>query len=427
MTISQKGAKQPDAGICVNQDRLWKSLEQLALITEPDRPYTRCSFSETYQSGRQWLMQRFEEAGLAVHMDMAGNLIGKRMGSVPGLASIMVGSHIDTVPSGGRFDGTAGVLAALEVVQTLTDHNISLRHPLEVIDFLAEEPSRHGLSCIGSRALAGVLSKEMLRQTDPDGETVEDGIQSIGGNPGKLGDPLRSSEDVAGFFELHIEQGPVLISEKVPIGIVTDIVGITRVSLTVEGQPDHAGTIPMNLRRDALVGASSIVSFIAELANSKLGGPDYLVATVGKLDVYPNGSNVIPGKVVMTFEVRCGSDAVRQQFIDEIMHFCDEIRSKGQLDIISEVISDSPAMICSTEIIDELISACKSRGVDFRTMSSGAGHDTVYMVRIAPAGMIFIPCHEGKSHCPEEWAEPEHLAIGANVLLSAIMAHDHEP
>jgi N-carbamoyl-L-amino-acid hydrolase len=369
-------------------------------------------------------MQRFEEAGLDVQMDAAGNLIGKRMGRVPGLASIMVGSHIDTVPSGGRFDGTAGVLAALEVVRTLTDHNISLRHPLEVVDFLAEEPSRHGLSCIGSRALAGVLSKEMLRQTDPNGETVADGIQSIGGNPGKLGNPIRSRKDVAGFFELHIEQGPVLISENIPIGIVTDVVGITRVSLRVDGQSAHAGTTPMNLRRDALVGASSIVSFIAEHAVRELDGPDYLVATVGKLDVYPNGSNVVPGKVVMTFEVRCGSDDVRRRFINEIMHYCDRIRAKGQLDIISEVISDSPAMYCSTEIVNALISACKSRGVDFRTMSSGAGHDTVHMARIAPAGLIFIPCHEGKSHCPEEWAEPEHVWIGANVLLSAIMNHD---
>ncbi|MCA3822802.1 MAG: hydantoinase/carbamoylase family amidase, partial [Burkholderia sp.] len=234
----------------LNAERLNARVEQLARFTRPDVPWTRRAFSPLFTEARAWLAAQFAEAGLAVSMDAGGNLIGRREGSGRCTKPLVTGSHCDTVVGGGRFDGIIGVLAGIEVAHTLNEQGVVLDHPFEVIDFLSEEPSDYGISCVGSRALSGVLDAGMLRATNAEGETVDEALRRIGGNPDALHEPLRAPGSTAAFVELHIEQGPVLETRGLPIGVVTNIVGIRRVLITVTGQPDHAGTTPMDIRRD---------------------------------------------------------------------------------------------------------------------------------------------------------------------------------
>ncbi len=409
----------------IQKQRLWSGVEKLASsFTIPDAPYTRRAFTEQFDLAREWLRTRYKDAGLSVSLDIGGNLIGKRDGTDAGLAPIMTGSHMDTTPKGGRFDGIAGVLAGLEVAETLNDHGARLRHPLEVIDFLSEEPSEYGVSCIGSRALVGKLEPDMLDNMAPDGTLLRNGIDKAGGDSNSLATAIRDKNSIAGFIELHIEQGPVLETEGLEIGIVTDIVGITRVDINVIGQAAHSGTTPMHLRRDALIGAAKIIDKIESSAQELAKGEAYLVATIGRLFVIPNGSNVIPGKVDMTMEVRSNNMSVAASFVDDILKYARDVCTDRELEFSSHVVSDSPIMVCDKNIQGVIHEACKASDYSYKYMPSGAGHDASYIAQIGPSGMIFIPCLNGRSHCPEEWVEPEQLATGAQVLLDAILALD---
>ena len=412
--------------VAIDRNRLWDGIEDLARLTDPDRPFTRRAFSPLYDKGREYLAERFRRAGLAVRIDAAGNLIGRREGLVAGCAPILVGSHSDTVPDGGRFDGIAGVLTALEVAEALAEQGVSLRHPLEVVDFLAEEPSPYGPSCIGSRAMAGALAPEMLDATAPDGSTLAEGIRRVGGDPNLLADCRRQPGDIAGFFELHIEQGPALEADGIPVGIVTDIVGITRIEVSVLGQPAHSGTTPMAMRRDALAGASRIVLLVEQQATETARASEGFVGTVGRMSVSPNGANVVPGRVTLTVEVRSGSDELRRRFIADLLSQARRVLAETGLDLDVQPVGDSPAVGCDDGIVHALARACETSGVAYRRMSSGAGHDAAYMARLGPSGMVFIPCRQGMSHCPEEWADPDHLAQGAQMLCRALLMHDAE-
>lgn len=408
----------------VNGERLWRRIEALGAITDKSKPYTRRSFSSLHKQGRQWLRRQFQEAGLAVRVDAGGNLIGRLAGEDGGLPRLGAGSHTDTVPSGGRFDGIAGVLAALEVAHAYQDHGVRLRRDFEVIDFLAEEPSEFGLSRVGSRALTGDLSAAMLAYESPAGATLAEGIAAVGGDPKALDQPLLRKGEFAAFVELHIEQGPVLERESLSIGIVTDIVGITRMDLSFAGQADHSGTTPMNIRRDALVAASRTVSAADEQARAWLHRPEYVVATVGKLDVEPNGANVVPGRVDMTLEVRSSSDSVAQSIVERV---CEAGRAAAdQLGVAfaAAPMSFSPAAACDAKVQQAIETACRQANTSCKFMASGAGHDAACMTKLCPAGMIFIPCLDGRSHCPEEWATKEQLALGAQTLYDAIKLLD---
>src|SRR5258708_26331485 len=238
----------------VDADRLWADVMALAEIADTARPYTRRSFTALFLEGRAWLAQKFVEAGLTMRIDTAGNLIGRLEGKNPALGVIAIGSHSDTVPSGGRFDGIAGVAAGLEIVRALRDSGIRLEHSIEIIDFLAEEPSEYGLSCVGSRGMTGLLDGRMLALTEPGGETLRDALGRVGGDPDRLEEAKR--DDIKAFLELHIEQGIVLESQSLDVGIVTSIVGIRRIEVVFQGEADHAGTTPLGLRHDALVAAA---------------------------------------------------------------------------------------------------------------------------------------------------------------------------
>src|ERR1700761_5857619 len=302
----------------INADRLWARIEALSRITDPAKPWTRRAFATEFSQGRAWLQQEFESAGLSVTIDAGGNLLGRLPGTAPGLGAVVTGSHSDTVPAGGRFDGALGLLASLEAAQSIREQRIPLVHPLEVVDFLAEEPSEFGLSCIGSRSWAGVLSQSDLARRLPSNLSLVSAINSVGGSADQLTQPIRNRDSVAAYVELHIEQGLVIEQRNAEIGIVTAIVGIHRYEITVEGRADHAGTTPMLLRRDALVGAAGFIRAVDELARSRTPDSPYLVATVGKISVQPNAINAVPGSVSMILEARSTDDATLLQFEQEL-------------------------------------------------------------------------------------------------------------
>ncbi len=410
----------------IDERRLWADIEALARITDPARPYTRRSFSALHAEGRKWLIAQMEGAGLATSVDAGGNLVGRLEGSVPGLAPIVTGSHSDTVGGGGRFDGIAGVVAALEVARVLNARGKRLRHPLEVIDFLAEEPSEFGMSCIGSRALAGELSAAALEARGPSGDTLAQAMARAGANPAKLSGPLRKPGSVAAFFELHIEQGPVLEKSRIPIGVVTEIVGIKRLDVTLEGRPDHAGTTPMHLRRDAMLGAAEVVRWVREAAQARVRGAHYFVATVGRVAIEPNNSNVVPARVTLSVDARSNDSAVLEDFARALEAYCASGLPADGVPARVQEVSTSPPTVCDARLRAILRDACDSQKLPSTELPSGAGHDAVYMAKVGPAAMIFIPCRDGRSHFADEWAEPLHLRQGASVLLEAILRCDED-
>ena len=412
----------------LNADRLWARIEALSSMTQPEAPWTRRAFTPLFVKSRKWLTKQFEAAGMEVHVDAGGNLVGRLppRKAKPLSKPIVTGSHCDTVMMGGRFDGIIGVLAGIEVAQTLHESGVELAHPFEVIDFLSEEPSDYGISCVGSRSLSGNLSKEMLLATKPGGATLAQGIREVGGDPDALQMPLRPSDSTAAFVELHIEQGPVLEARGIPIGVVTNIVGIQRVAVVIDGQPDHAGTTPMDIRRDALVGAACFIQEVNRRASALDGDPHYVVATVGHLTLTPNASNAVPGRVEMMMEVRSGSEDVLDSFpTDALAAIASQLESL-RVKASATLVSRSKPTDCS-QVVMEAIEAAAS-GLDYQTMRlpSGAGHDAVYLAPTGPMGMIFIPCRGGRSHCPEEWIELQQLVDGTSVLYQTILELDHQ-
>jgi beta-ureidopropionase / N-carbamoyl-L-amino-acid hydrolase len=408
------------ADLPLNADRLWADIMGLAEITESGRPYTRRSFSPLFLEGRAWLTRRFEDAGLTIRIDAAGNLIGRRNGNKPERGVIAVGSHSDTVPAGGRFDGIAGIAAGLEIARALRDANEQLDHALEVVDFLGEEPSEYGLSCIGSRGMSGALTPQMLDLREPGGETLREALRRVGGNPDRIGEARRA--DVKAFLELHIEQGAVLESRSLQIGIVTAIVGIRRVEITFEGAADHAGTTPMKLRRDALVAAANTVASVRHTAERLAAeGAGYFVATVGVLNVEPGASNVVPAKCRIVIDMRTTERTLTDRFMETIER--ESARHATEANVVRAPLaglSDGPPAICDPGLRVVLERSAEKLGLRACNLASGAGHDTAFMTRICPSAMVFVPCRNGKSHAPEEWADKDGIAAGAAVIMNAV-------
>jgi len=409
--------------LSVNAARIAEDISDLAAITEPDQPWTRRSFTPMFLKGRDYLIRRFEAAGLETRIDTAGNLIGRRRGKNPGRGTIMVGSHSDTVPSGGRFDGIAGVSAALEVARALADQNITLDHDLEVIDFLAEEVSAFGISCVGSRGMSGQLKPEMLAREVED-KSLRAGIAEVGGKPDQLlTDPPRT--DIKAFLELHIEQGRVLEEAREDIGVITAIAGITRIEIIVEGRADHAGTTRMGHRLDALTAAARLVLSIEAIATEKAKGPTHFAATVGEFEIEPNAANVIPSRARLLIDARAESRVDMEAFVAEVADLAKSVAATTGVTIAPPVtISDNLPTPGDADVLDILDAASDAVGARHRRMASGAGHDTAWMARISKAAMIFIPCLGGRSHSPDEFAENDDIALGAAVLLEAVRRLD---
>jgi beta-ureidopropionase / N-carbamoyl-L-amino-acid hydrolase len=408
----------------LDADRLWADVMALAEITDPERPYTRRSFTALFLEGRGWLARRFAEAGLTTRIDTAGNLIGRLEGTNPALGVIAIGSHTDTVPSGGRFDGIAGVATGLEIVRALRDADIRTEHTIEVIDFLAEEPSEYGLSCVGSRGVVGALEPKMLELTEPGGEKLHVALRRVGGDPDKL--QLAKRSDIRAFLELHIEQGIVLETGSLDVGIVTSIAGIRRLEVVFDGAADHAGTTPMHLRRDALVAAAATVTSVRRMAEElATAGSGYFVATCGILTVEPSASNVVPGRAKLIIDARTTDPALTARFVEAIDR---ESQAHAEAARVTRTtfatLSDGPPVACDPELRAALRQGARDLGLTDTDLASGAGHDAAFMSRICPSAMVFVPSKAGKSHAPEEWTERDEIAAGAAVMLQAVKAVD---
>lgn len=407
--------------ITPNAGRMQANIETLAQLTIPEQPYTRRSFTPLYRQGRELVAKWLQEAGLEVALDHAANLIGRRAGTISELAPVAIGSHTDTVPGGGRFDGIIGVVAAIEIARCLREADITLRHPLEVIDYLAEEPSEFGLSTIGSRAMAGALQPEHLLLTDPSGRALAEGIAQMGGDPARLGNARRAPGAFALSLELHIEQGPVLEAMSLPIGIVTGLVGIQRAQITLAGQANHAGTTPMHLRQDALAGAAEIILTLERLCRDTEGKA---VGTIGKIAVSPNASNVIAGQTELIAEWRSVDPALLADLAARFEEQVRAIAARRSLQLGYQVLSDTEPVQVPQEVQHLLMQTCAALGLQAHLMPSGAGHDTNHVAALAPAGMVFIPSRGGRSHCPEEWSEIEAIARGTQVIGQALLTFD---
>ena len=402
----------------VNSARIEQRILRLAEFGKnPQGGVSRVAFSEADSRGRAYIMSLMREAGLTVRVDAAGNVIGRREGRDSKLPPILSGSHIDSVPNGGNYDGDVGVLGAIECAQVLHDNGIVTRHPLEVLAFTDEEG---GL--IGSRAMIGDLTPSALAGVSHSGKTIREGIRAVGGDPDNLAEATRRTGDIKAYLELHIEQGGILDSENTNIGVVEGIVGINWWSVTIEGFANHAGTTPMNKRQDALLGAAHLVIAVNRVVTSV---PGRQVGTVGRMTAEPGAPNVIPGRVVMSLELRDLSAEKIKSLFDAIRKEAKAIeQSSGTKITFTPIDADSVPALTDERVRRIIAKSVQGLGLSYRLMPSGAGHDAQDMARIAPTGMIFTPSIGGISHSPREYTRPEDMANGANVLLQTILEID---
>lgn len=406
--------------IKVNQERIEKRIFELATFgKDADGKGYRVAFTKGDVEGRTWFIEQMKQAGLEVSIDFAGNIIGKRKGKDVSLKPIAFGSHIDMVPDGGNYDGCVGSVSGLEIMEILKENNIVTNHPLELIVFSDEE----GI-LTGSKALTGGFSQERLKNLSQSGLTVREGINAIGGNADSISSVIRRKGDLSAFLELHIEQGGILEKENILIGVVEGIVGIEHWEVTVEGFANHAGTTPMNQRKDALLSAAKLIIAVNEVITSHEGRQ---VGTVGKISAQPGAYNVVPGKVVLGLEIRDLSRDKIWGLISEIEKRAAEIAETSGTNITfkDQMVGAIPAL-SDKSIQDKIMQSAKALGFTNKLMPSGAGHDSQDMALIAPMGMIFVPSIGGISHSPKEFTSAVDMANGANVLLQTILALDKE-
>lgn len=405
--------------ISADPERMEQRIQALGQFgTNRDGGVSRVAFSDADIAGREYIKDLMRDAGLNVRVDTAGNIIGRREGSEEGLAPIMFGSHIDSVPGGGNYDGDVGVIGAIEVAQMLHERGMVTRHPIEVVSFTDEEG---GLT--GSRAMTGTLGDGTLDVMSHSGMTIRDGIRHIGGDPNRLDLAVRKPGEIAAFIELHIEQGGILDETGVNIGVVEGIVGIRWWDVTIEGFANHAGTTPMDKRWDAMVTAAELTLAINRIATDL---PGRQVATVGRIQAFPGAPNVIPGEVVMSLEIR-DLDAVKiQQVFDLIEAEAGRIADARFTPIrFNELDVASPPAPTDEQMRRIISASADDLGMSFRLMPSGAGHDAQDIASIAPTGMIFVPSKDGISHSPKEFTSADDMANGASVLFRTVVAIDN--
>ena len=401
----------------VNGDRIVEHLGALSQFGKnPQGGVSRVAFSDADRQGREYVQGLMRAANLDVSIDAAGNIVGRRPGTGANLKPLLMGSHIDSVPEGGNFDGDVGSMSAIEVAQTLAEKNHKTRHPLEILIFADEEGGT-----IGSHAIGGEITAKQLGLVSSSGKTIRDGIKFIGGDPERLSTVRRQRGDIAAYLELHIEQGGILDTEKFNIGVVEGIVGITQWEVKIEGFANHAGTTPMNQRRDSMLAAAKFIEAVNRIVTSV---PGRQVGTVGKLQAWPGAYNVIPGKVVLGLELRDLDATKIQMLFGKIRDESAQIaKSTGTTFEFTETNSIVPAPTDERfrKLIDE---TAKSLGFSTKWLPSGAGHDAQEIARVGPVGMIFVPSVGGISHSPKEYSRPEDIANGANVLLHTLLKLD---
>jgi beta-ureidopropionase / N-carbamoyl-L-amino-acid hydrolase len=409
----------------VNQQRLWSMLEKLSEFGRPagrgfDAGVSRIGFSEEDLAARAWLMQQMRDTGLSVRVDPAGNIFGRRAGQET-LPTILFGSHIDSVPSGGNFDGDVGSLGALEVMRALNEGRIVTRHPLEMVIWTNEEGHHFGRGLLGSSAAAGLLSSDVLDRQGDDGKTLSDWLRRYGQDPARIADARITSGSLAAYLELHIEQGGILDESKIQIGVVQGIVGIHGWACTATGFANHAGTTPMNRRRDALVATSRAVLAVREEVRAE---PGRQVGNVGYVRVEPGARNIIPGRVEFLVEVRDLDNEKVVRIWSRIEKRFQQISQDENVTIDCKPQQDDGSALTDRAIQDDMRAAAGAADYSSLDLPSGAGHDAQQIARLAPIGMIFVPSRGGISHSPLEYSSPEDVANGAEVLYRTVLLLD---
>jgi ureidoglycolate amidohydrolase len=403
----------------IDRDRLLSDIEKLASFSDDDPPGTsRLVFDGADQKSRAWLKSLCRDAGLTVREDAVGNMFARWLGARPELAAIGTGSHIDAIPHSGKFDGTVGVLGGLEAIRALQQSGFQPQRSIELLLFTAEEPTRFGLGCLGSRMLGGTLNSTAdANLKDSEGRTLAE-LRAAAGFHGSLDQVRLPDGYYAGFVELHIEQGPLLERERLAIGIVTSIAAPAALRISVEGEGGHAGGVLMPDRKDAFCAAAEIVLAIEERALAT--GAIDTCATVGKCHVYPGAVNSIPSRVEMEADIRDTDEERRNQVLREIGEACQRVAAKRNVQVrITPINADAPAT-CSPRIIEAMVQAADESGLSYKKMVSRAYHDSLFMARIAPVGMVFIPCRGGVSHRPDEYSAPQEIENGAKVLAGTL-------
>lgn len=400
----------------INGSRLWASLMELAQIgATPKGGVKRLALTDLDRQGRDLVVGWGKAAGMSVTVDQIGNVFMRREGRNPSLPPVMTGSHIDTQPTGGKFDGNYGVLAGLEVVRTLNELNIQTEAPIEVAFWTNEEGSRFVPVMMGSGVFCGAFSLETAYAAkDTEGLTVRDELARIG----YLGEQIPGDHPIGAYFETHIEQGPVLEDADKVIGVVPAVMGLSWYDCVVTGMEAHAGPTPMGLRKDALQVSTRIMQEVVALAKRY---PPYGRGTVGMVQVFPNSRNVIPGEVKFSIDLRNVNDELLNTMHEEMLAFIDGVRAESGLQISIERVSYYPPCPFHPDCVGAVRKATEALGYSTMDVVSGAGHDAIYAARLAPAGMIFVPCKDGISHNEIEDARADHLEAGCNVLLLAML------
>lgn len=407
----------------IDANRLWSTLQTLGLLGDTPRGMERIAFSPAELAARAFLIERMREAGLDVRIDAAANLIGRRAGSDESLRPIALGSHIDTVPRGGKYDGALGVIGALEVCRTLSDLGLTTRHPLEVLAFTNEEGGRFHRGLFGSRAMAGLLVPDDLTVVDEQGKSLAEHLLAAAGDLTRIAEAERPKGDFAAYLELHVEQGSELFRSGTPIGVVTGITGRYVFDLAVRGFANHAGTTPMDARQDAMVTAARVVLAVKEIAATE---KVCRVSTVGVIRARPGAVNVIPGEVDLEAEFRDLEMSRLDDAEKRLREVCAQIASETRTEIAvgrQEIVQAAPTGARMREAIER---AAAKLGLATQPVPSGAGHDAQAIAALTEIGMIFVPSVNGISHSPEEFTPADDCARGTNVLLLSLLDLDEK-
>ena len=405
----------------INDQRFNQTLQELGRLGESPTGMDRVAYSPEDILGRDYTIKLMQEAGLDTRIDTAGNIIGRLAGTEDSLPAIALGSHTDTVPKGGKYDGALGVMAAIEVIRTLKDQGHTTKHPLEVINFTNEEGTRFHRWLVGSRSMCGLLEQDDLDAVDDDGFGLGPCLADIGGDISRIEEAKRSTGELAAYLELHIEQGPYLHKSGNPIGVVTGITGRAVFEVEIEGKANHAGTTPMETRRDALVSASKLVLAIQKMAAEQ---EICRVSTVGSIKAVPNAVNVIPGSATIGLEFRDTDMTALAAAEQELRRITDEAIINEEVAIDVQRHRFTSAVPISADMQAMVAEAAENCGMAWEPLASGAGHDAQAVANIAPVAMIFVPSVDGISHSPEEYSTPQDCANGAQVLLELLLLAD---
>ena len=408
-----------DPELQIDIERVLRELDALAGFSDAQVPaVTRVVFSERDIEGRAFLVPLLEDAGLSVRVDPIGNTFARWVGTDADLAAVGTGSHIDAIPDSGRYDGTVGVLGALEAIRALRRSGYRPRRSIEILMFTSEEPTRFGVGCTGSRLLSGAMTVDELRALRDDDGADYDSVRRAAGFDGALEDVELAAGYYDAWVELHIEQGALLEREGLPIGVVTAIAAPASLRVEITGEGGHAGAVLMPDRHDALCAAAEVTLAVESAAVDRES--DDAVATTGVLDVHPRAINSIPSRVEMLIDIRDTELTSRDDAVDHVRDRADEIAARRGVRIDVDLLNADPPALCDAGVVSAVEAACNDLGAGCRRMISRAYHDSLFIARVAPAGMIFIPCRDGVSHRPDEYAGPEDIATGVDVLARTL-------